>query len=530
MKRLFPIPLVFILSLPAAAWWTGTSGDQVISNDDNEYARGVQIIYGQEDVLHAFWAEDAPSVRELHYGSSADWGGTWTSTAVDRIISFQDGQDVYEECSVAVGLDGTLIVVWSEVHLGTREVHYGISSDGGATWSCSGADQILSDPASAVNTMVPSITCDLDGTFHVVWGQDNGTGAAEVHYARSSDSGATWSSTSADRVISFPDGNGAVDPKIMANNDHLIVIWRETGAGGLPHMHGGFSTDGGETWSCEMADHEISQAATLIANHDAAACIYGAGGAHVAYKASYGTSSPYYYEINVTSSYDGGETWTGESATTLASHDEGAGRSASNPAVFVSDDLPATIAWDEEDDLSGTKEQHISFLVGTGWTGAEADSVISHPDGENGYRPSIAGATWAVVPAGSRDMPLLWVAWTEFSGGASDNYEVHLSILISESGDVEPVSAKNRPLRAITTPGSGEVRLEFTVATAGAATLEIFDPAGRLIRTLGGKFGVGAACLRWDGRDAQGRAVQQGRYLARLRSSAGVHTLGFVRL
>ena len=530
MRCLPLLLLALAFNLPVEAWWTGKTYDQMISFDDDEYARGVQIIYTQTDMLHILWAEDAPSVRELHYGNSADWGDTWSSSAFDRVISFPDGQDVYEECSVVEGLDGTLIAVWSEMDAGAREVHYGVSHDDGATWSCTVADLILSDPASAVNTQVPSIACDHTGAFHVVWGQAAASGDAEVHYARSNDGGATWSSTSVDRAISFADGNSVVNPKVMAYGDRLIVIWRELGATGLPCMHGGFSADGGLTWNCETADHEISPTATLIADHGAGAGPYGSNGAHVAYKATYNTSSPYYYEIYVTSSFDGGDTWTGESGVTLASHDEGAGRSASNPDVCVNADLMPIVAWDEEDDLAGTKELHVSFLNGTQWTGAQADSVISFPDGENGYRPSIASPQWVWMPARDRDYPQYWVVWTVFAGGTNDNYEVHLSTLFASLGAVAPGADEALALRAIPSPSAAGVRLEFSMPAAGPATVEIFDAEGRLLRTLSDRLAAGRVGLHWDGRDGRGGVVQHGRYLARLRTAEGLRTLGLVRL
>jgi hypothetical protein len=67
-------------------------------------------------------------------------------------------------------------------------------------------------------------------------------------------------------------------------------------------------------------------------------------------------------------------------------------------------------------------------------------------------------------------------------------------------------------------PFNPATTLRFELARDTTVDLEIFDPAGRLIRTLltGRAFAAGEHRLRWDGRDDRGRAVGSGVYLARL--------------
>ena len=509
--------LVGLVAAPAAARWTGTEADQMISFDDHEYARAVQILehpYG--GAIHVFWAEDAPSVREIHYGRSEDEGDTWTSTVSDRVISFPDGSDVNAECAVAMSTDGVIIVVWSEDDAATREVHYGVSADGGITWSSEGADLTLSDPSSAVDTNTPSITCDPMGAFHVAWTQEVPAGTVEVHHARSTDGGVTWSGTTLDRVISFPDGNGAISPRITACEDRVFVFWRETGDSGDPSIHMGMSTDGGDTWTSQAEDREITLPATLITNLAASAVPWSPDeGIHVVYTASFDTSSPYHYEVYATSSYDLGTTWSGVGELVEVSDDEGGARSASNPDVFVREWYGPYAVWDEEEDTAGTKEQHVSHFDGDAWSGAAADSIISFPDGENGYRPSITGSHW--ITAG-RDAPILWVAWTEFAGGTPDNYEVHLSIMREAMGSIEEDQPPPfRDLRCVPNPTRGQMRFVIDDAPhTGAVILEILDAEGRVLQVLTRRD---ATDLEWDGRDARGRRLDPGFYLARIRST-----------
>lgn len=523
--------LSFSLTATATAQWTGSTADQMISNDDNEYARGVQLIFDHfTGTVHAFWSEDAPSVRELHYGRSLDWGESWTSEASDRIVGFPDGNALYEEPDVALTPTGP-IVVWSEDVSSTREVHFGISTDGGLTFSCESEDLTLSDPVSAIDTGVPSITIDESFTIHVVWQQVVGD-AAEVHYSRSTDNGQTWTGTSGDRIISFPDGNGAITPKIVVGEgNRLIVVWRESGDSGSPTIHVGISDNGGDTWTSETEDREISQPVRLMTNLAAAAFPYYVGPLGeivVVYTASFDESSPFHYEVYATWSTDNGATWTGETATTMISHDEDHLRSAHNPDVFMS---CGTVigAWNEEEDVAGTAEQHISLYNGIEWSGADGDEIISFPDGENGYRPSIAGVhAAATFSDGSGTVNDTWIAWTEFAGGSPDNYEVHLSAnrLCSSSSVPSIDIAQGVRIRAVPNPARSlvELRLE-TALEVGPLAAEIFDAGGRILRRLEGR---GTTKLVWDARDGLGRSVPRGIYWARIRCDAGTGTIRLV--
>ncbi len=518
---------VGIVCLPArAADWSGTLADQMISFDDNEYARAVQVVVGaQQGQIHAIWTEDAPTVREVHYGFSGDWGITWTSSAADRVISFPDGYGVNpEDTRAALAPNGTLIVVWSEDVDATREVHYGVSTDNGVSWSCETQDLILSDPTSAVDTNAPSVAVDATGVMHVVWTQTSLAGSVEVFYSRSADGGATWTGANADRMISYPDGGGAISPQLVVQSDgSLLVVWRETGSGG-PAIHAGLSADGGVTWSSETADREVSLPASIITNLAASAdpCIEGT---HVVYTASFDTASPYHYEVYATSTDDFGQTWSGESANTLVSHDEGGARSASNPDVFVGWGQGAVAVWDEEEDASGTKEIHVSHGPWP-WTGADADEIISFPDGENGYRPSVSGfactiSANGVLRAEGDDTVVLW---TEFAGGTVDNYEVHLSTVQLMSGSVDDVTDARPGLRVFPNPSVGPVRVDWGLLSGVSVhAVEIFDAGGRRVRVLaGGDPSSPAAGTTWDGCDADGRPVPSGYYFARLLTNGGL--------
>jgi hypothetical protein len=98
--------------------------------------------------------------------------------------------------------------------------------------------------------------------------------------------------------------------------------------------------------------------------------------------------------------------------------------------------------------------------------------------------------------------------------------------------DALPVSPTAAPL-----PAAGELRLaaapnpfnpstslSFTLAGPSAVELTIFDARGRRVRDLftGETLAEGRHAVRWDGRDAAGRAAAAGAYVARLRAGGAV--------
>ncbi|NNE09610.1 MAG: hypothetical protein HKN20_13705, partial [Gemmatimonadetes bacterium] len=78
----------------------------------------------------------------------------------------------------------------------------------------------------------------------------------------------------------------------------------------------------------------------------------------------------------------------------------------------------------------------------------------------------------------------------------------------------------NRP-----NPFNPSTRLLFTLPERGHVSLEVYDIAGRRVRTLAaGAFPAGDHSLDWDGTDENGRPVASGMYFARFASGAALHS------
>jgi hypothetical protein len=89
-------------------------------------------------------------------------------------------------------------------------------------------------------------------------------------------------------------------------------------------------------------------------------------------------------------------------------------------------------------------------------------------------------------------------------------------------------------LGAVPNPFGSFTQVRFAVPAQGVAShsLAIYDLAGRLVQRLSsGALSGGAHAATWDGRDAQGRAVAAGVYLARLEANGttSVHKLVHLR-
>ncbi len=95
----------------------------------------------------------------------------------------------------------------------------------------------------------------------------------------------------------------------------------------------------------------------------------------------------------------------------------------------------------------------------------------------------------------------------------------------------EPRSESAGPRWLGSNPLSGIGTLRFSMKETGTATVRIFGPDGRLVRTLlDGVVPAGAREVVWDGRGSDGRPVCAGVYLCRLTSAHGAMVQRIVRV
>jgi hypothetical protein len=79
-------------------------------------------------------------------------------------------------------------------------------------------------------------------------------------------------------------------------------------------------------------------------------------------------------------------------------------------------------------------------------------------------------------------------------------------------------------------PGTGPMRLSYSLPAWGVVSLRIYDLAGRAVRTLAsGRQDAGRHTLDWDGRDDGGTGLPSGTYFARLTAAGAAASRTLVR-
>lgn len=152
---------------------------------------------------------------------------------------------------------------------------------------------------------------------------------------------------------------------------------------------------------------------------------------------------------------------------------------------------------------------------------------------------SFAGWVSPLAPAGLRHTDVTTRMMMAFSTAVSDTTKLDSLWTFFNTDGVWTVGVPTivaapaaRPSLAVSpNPAAGPAHLSWTLPASGRVTLEVLDVTGRRVAALfEGEALAGPHSLRWDGRDAAGRAVPRGVYLARLVTPGAVATTRLVRV
>jgi hypothetical protein len=153
-----------------------------------------------------------------------------------------------------------IFVVWPEKYIqadfdNSIEIILVYSTDGGNSWVHSDLNYPISDTLTTSIANRPVIAVDHSDNLHVCWSQTNTvTNKTDVFYTRSTDHGITWSS---ERAISYPDSNAFLANIAIGADNKIHVVWKEKNDANW-NINYGVSTDGGLTFSSETADRIVS--------------------------------------------------------------------------------------------------------------------------------------------------------------------------------------------------------------------------------------------------------------------------------
>lgn len=152
--------------------------------------------------------------------------------------------------------------------------------------------------------------------------------------------------------------------------------------------------------------------------------------------------------------------------------------------------------------------------IGGGYTGSLQPFMGGLPLALGGE-----GYVWVRFTITESDIKLNdWDGQGSFGFGETEDYLLHVGPP-STSG-VQPLEPGSRNLELLQNrpnPVTGRTVIPFQLDARGAMRLDIFDVAGRKVRTLvDGELAAGAHAIEWDGRDDSGGALSDGIYLYRL--------------
>jgi uncharacterized repeat protein (TIGR01451 family) len=222
----------------------GTWSANLKVNDDTGSTHQEQpsLVADESGNLYAAWV-DRPSAGEysdIYFASSMDNGATWSASVP---VNEDTGSTHHWYPSLAVDVGGTLYLAWQDSRNGDYDIYFARSTDGGTTWS---ANVRVHDDVGSADQHAPSLAVDGDGNIYVVWLSDpGGSGFVNLYFARSIDSGVTWSPDI--QINDGPGGASGTGPSLAAGGSgNVYVAWQDDRNG--PDIYFARSTDGGATW------------------------------------------------------------------------------------------------------------------------------------------------------------------------------------------------------------------------------------------------------------------------------------------
>lgn len=172
-----------------------------------------QLVVDQIGSVSALWLNDSPGNFAVFFSRSADKGATFSSP---RNLSNNPGDA--NNPQLALGLGSNLYVAWESTipPAAAPDIFFLGSADAGVTFSL--PQNLSNNPGFSTN---PQMAVNAAGYINVVW-QDNTPGNSDIFFARSVDSGASFS---APQNLSSNPGRSA-DVQLTADgNGNVNVVW-----------------------------------------------------------------------------------------------------------------------------------------------------------------------------------------------------------------------------------------------------------------------------------------------------------------
>jgi hypothetical protein len=185
--------------------------------------------------VYVVWHDNSSGEYDIMYRRSTDGGASFGSS-----MNLSNSAEFSGEADVATS-GNNVYVVWRDFITGSGDIYYCISTDRGASF---GGAMNLSN--TTLSSTAPALAA-LGNNVYVVW-VDAVTGNTEIFYARSTDSGASFS---APVNLSNSPAFSPDRPAISASGNNVYVVWKQAGLANHDILYAR-STDGGASFSAPV--------------------------------------------------------------------------------------------------------------------------------------------------------------------------------------------------------------------------------------------------------------------------------------
>jgi len=531
---------ITLLSLGSATVTLAQDWLNVRINEDTttELQNESQVVVNPTDPsnLVAVWRDFRLGYRQVGYGYTNDRGLTWTNPGLFVDPHYARDSDP----ALTVNAEGTFFAILL-AYTGVTSQPNGMlmyrSVDGGQTWEDRG---FAIDGVPGVFEDKEFIACDrtsspYHGRIYMAWDRFYET---NIYCVLTDDEGDNWTS---ERLVSDAAGNQFPTPAV-GHDGTLYVAWTHFGSSSIKidRAFDGetFGTDRTVTSVYDPApttNGNISTPAHPAMDIDISGGQYN-GRIYIAYLSREGSSD---YDIFIRYSDDQAETWSASQRINDDAFNNGRDQfhpwltvdnlgfvsviwldrrhdpNNRNWHCFVSQSLDGGLTWSANQQVS-TEESDPADAAPTPFTRTERGQRTPTID-EDDTRAGLIGEYIGIASWDGHITPV----WTDTRNGHQDTYggaRTATAVGDDEQGLVIM-------LRASPNPSHGQLTIGYSVPEDDWITLEVYDVAGRYVRTLVDRnVYSGTHEFTWNGTDQTGRRVAAGTYLLRLRTATAAAT------
>ncbi|MDH4466682.1 MAG: sialidase family protein [Bacteriovoracaceae bacterium] len=347
------------------SYFDGTSWDHPSGLSDNISPDGQYAYYPQTDInsdgkMVITWQQFDGSSSQIFY-SYFD-GSSWVhpSSLSDNISA--DGQNANGP-QMAMNSDGKIVISWQQFDGTDYQIYY--SYFDGSNWHhpSSLSDNISNDGQYSYS---PQVAINDDGKIIITWYQSDGTNY-QIFYSYYD--GTSWDHPSGLSDNISPDGQEAISPQVVMNNDGKILItWYQNDGSNFQIFYSYFN---GTSWDHPSSlsdnispDGQESYSPKVAINND--------GKIVIAWLQNDGTNDQLFY------SYFNGTIWV--NPVDLNDNISPDGQYSLYHQVAINNNGLIVITWEQSD---GSNTQFfMSYFDGTSWHHPSSLSDNISPDGQ----------------------------------------------------------------------------------------------------------------------------------------------------